>query len=91
MKTYMITYDLRRPGKDYSGLISEITRLGGVKILLSAWVLKTSLTAAQLRNRLSVSGSLDANDMLLVAGLSGEAAWTGLMIANESLVKILAA
>ena len=90
MKCYLISYDLVQPGKDYSKLISEIERLGGVKILFSEWVLRSQSSAEQLRDHLTKFG-VDGNDMLLVLALTGEAAWNRLMVSNETFKKLVAA
>ena len=34
---------------------------------------------------------IDSNDMLLVVALTGEAAWTGLMVTNDTFKQALAA
>jgi hypothetical protein len=89
MGKYLISYDLDKPGQDYSRLISEIERLGGVKILYSEWLLRSNASAEQLRNHLRAF--IDSNDMLLVVALTGEAAWTSLMASNNRVQQLLAA
>ena len=88
-KSYLISYDLDGPGQDYAKLISEIERLGGVKILYSGWVLRSKYSAVRLRDYLS--RFVDTNDMLLVVGLTGEAAWTSLMAADNRVKESIAA
>lgn len=77
MKTYMIGYDLYRTGQDYTNLIEKIksTFTYWWHHLDSTWIVKTDLTAVQIRDILKPL--IDANDELLVARLTGEAAWTG--------------
>jgi CRISPR/Cas system-associated endoribonuclease Cas2 len=89
VKSYLISYDLDKPGQNYSGLIDRLKQLGAVKILYSEWVLRTTSTAVQLRDDLK--RFIDANDMLLVVALTGEAAWTKLMIDSASFKETLAA
>lgn len=89
MNKYLISYDLDKPGQDYSRLISELERLGGVKVLYSEWLLRSNASAEQLRNHLQAF--IDSNDMLLVVALTGEAAWTSLMVANNRVKQLLAA
>ena len=89
MKRYLISYDLDRPGQDYSRLISEIERLGGAKILYSEWMLKSASSAVQLRDYLRQF--IDANDKLLVVALTGEAAWTSLMVTDNRFKQLIAA
>ena len=88
-KRYLISYDLDKPGQDYSKLISEIERMGGVKILYSEWMLKSTYSAVQLRDHLA--NFIDGNDMLLILGLSGEAAWNRLMVSTERFKQLIAA
>lgn len=89
MKPYLVSYDLNRPGQEYPDLINALTRLGAVKVLYSEWALKTDLTAIQLRDHLQKF--VDGNDSLLVVGLTGEAAWTRLMVTHEQFKQLIAA
>ena len=75
MNTLMIGYDLIKPGKDYADLINAIKALTSSwwHCLDSTWIIKTNQKAVQVRDELSAH--LDANDRLLVATLSGPAAW----------------
>lgn len=76
-KTYLIGYDLNRPGKNYDDLIKAIKSLSGTwwNHLDSTWIVKTSTTAEQIRN--SLRAHMDGSDELLVVLLSREAAWVG--------------
>ena len=76
MKTYIIGYDLNRPGQDYADLITAIKSYGNWwHHLDSTWIIQTNESASQVRDKLIPY--LDANDELLVVGSSGEGAWTG--------------
>lgn len=77
MRTYMIGYDLNKPGKDYSGLIGAIKEMFTVwwHNLDSTWIVRSNLTAEQIRDKLQPF--LDSSDELLVTRLSGEGAWVG--------------
>ena len=77
MATYMIGYDLNRPGQDYSTLIDDIKSIGSPwwHHLESTWLVVTSKSEVQIRDQLK--HRLDRNDELLVAKLSGDAAWIG--------------
>lgn len=76
MKSYLIGYDLNKTGQDYETLIEQIKKLGTWwHHLDSTWIVKSDLTAVQIRDNLKPY--IDDNDELLVARLSGEAAWTG--------------
>ena len=76
MKTYLIGYDLMKQGQDYNALIEEIKKIDDWwHCLDSTWIIKTNLTAEQIRDRLIPK--IDSNDKLLVVRLRQEAAWIG--------------
>lgn len=77
MATYMIGYDLNRPGQNYTSLIDAITRLSASRwhCLDSTWLIDHPGPATAIRDALLPY--IDATDELLVARLSGEAAWAG--------------
>lgn len=76
MSTYAINYDLNKPGQNYDSLIEAIKQFATWwHHLDSCWLVVTNLSAADIRDRLKPH--LDRNDELLVAKLSGEAAWAG--------------
>jgi hypothetical protein len=64
MKTFIVSYDLCKPGRDYSSLLARIRALGGMRPLESFWVLKGDYTADALRDDLA--RHIDGNDRLLV-------------------------
>lgn len=69
MKLYMIGYDLNTPGQDYKDLIKKIKELahGYWHHLDSTWLIRSELSAAQIRDQLTPH--VDANDEILVNGL----------------------
>lgn len=76
MKIYFIGYDLMNPGQDYSSLFDAIKSVGTWwHCLDSTWLVKSASSAIQIRNTLVAH--IDSNDKLLVACLTGEAAWRG--------------
>lgn len=76
MKTYIITYDLLQPGRDYRTLFKALEAYGiRWHALESTWLIRTAQSAAQVRDWLLAH--IDGNDRLLVMGLDGEAAWFG--------------
>ena len=89
MAVYLISYDLDKPGQDYPRLITELERLGAVKVLYSEWILRSTSSAKEIRDWLK--SFIDSNDMLLVVALTGEAAWTSLMVSNDTFKQALAA
>ncbi len=89
MKHLMISYDLLRPGKDYKTLLDRLRKLGAVEILISQWLLVTHNTPKEIRDDLR--GCVDSNDRILVVELTGTAAWTSLMIPDDSFKQALRA
>jgi hypothetical protein len=89
MASYLISYDLDKPGQDYPKLVKELEHLGAIRILYSEWVFRSTSSAAQIRDWLR--SFIDSNDMLLVVALTGEAAWTSLMVSNDTFKQSLAA
>jgi hypothetical protein len=63
MKTFIVSYDLCKPGKDYASLLARLRALGGVRPLESFWVLEGNYTAPALRDDLR--RFIDANDRLV--------------------------
>lgn len=86
MKTLMIGYDLHRPGQEYALLYEAIKSYGTHwHILDSTWLIYTSRSAEQVRDHLMQY--IDRNDKLIVAGLSGEAAWYGFSAEGSAWLK----
>ncbi len=76
MNTYLIGYDLDKPGQDYEDLYKAIKDIGTWwHCLDSTWLIKSNLSAVSIRDRLMKI--MDNNDKLLVARLSNEVAWFG--------------
>ena len=66
---YLITYDLRVPGQNYSDLIKEIKDVGTdwAKPCESTWFVISSLTPEAISNRLT---AIDATDRVVVITVS---------------------
>jgi hypothetical protein len=68
MATFLISYDLHKPGRDYSELYRAIGATGSfAHPLESVWLVTYNGTTAQLRDALMKH--VDSNDDLLVAQL----------------------
>ncbi len=69
-KYYLISYDLRMPGHDYSALYDEIKALGEWQHPMeSTWVVKSDkLTPSAIRERLMEK--CDSNDSLFVIDIT---------------------
>lgn len=79
MRTYLVTYDLMRPGKDYPALFAGIKSAasgGWAHPLDSFWLVNTVLSGEQLRNHLL--RFIDKNDKLFVADVGRDWASFGL-------------
>jgi len=76
MTRYIITYDLRAPGRDYAALYSRIKAYGKwARITESSWAIVTSQSSRQIYDNLGAV--IDSNDKLLVGPL-GPSWWQGL-------------
>lgn len=77
MNTIFVGYDLNKTGQDYSKLVKRLKEYGTWwHHLDSTWLIKTEQTAVEVRNVLAKL--IDANDELLVMGVTGRsAAWRG--------------
>ena len=76
MPTYVVSYDLQAPGKDYAALIDYLKSLDNWwHHLGSTWVIVTSLTAVQLRD--GIGRHVDQNDKVLVVQSASIGAWRG--------------
>ena len=65
---YLITYDLHRPGQNYTGLHLALKGLGEwAHPLESVWLVNSSLSATDIYNRLAPE--IDKNDNILVTAM----------------------
>jgi len=75
--TYVIGYDLDRPGQNYPDLFAAIKSFGTwAHYLYSTWIVQTDKTAVEVRDFLR--RHIDKNDKLLVVASAHMAAWAGL-------------
>lgn len=71
MSVYNISYDLRKTGQDYSGLIKELERSPSWwHFLGSTWLVSTRESASELWER--ISAHVDENDSILIIRVSPE-------------------
>lgn len=74
MTTWIISYDLRKPGRDYASLHAAIKSLGAwAHPLESFWAVISDASSEQIRDALR--RHMDANDGLLVVRSGDSAAW----------------
>ncbi|MDF1721712.1 MAG: hypothetical protein P1U65_13650 [Minwuia sp.] len=67
MAVVLVTYDLRKPGQNYSGLFKALRKHTHCKELESVWLLDTTDSVSEVRD--SLKGFLDQDDILFVARL----------------------
>ncbi len=76
MTTYLVGYDLGKPGRDYEGLAEYLKAFGTYwHNLDSTWLIVSSESAESIRN--GAGAFLDSSDKLLVAKVSAPGAWRG--------------
>ncbi len=73
MSLFVITYDLKQQGQNYECMTEKLRKLGAFHSQQLVWLLKSTSTAAALRDHLKEC--CDANDELLVAKIDGWASW----------------
>lgn len=74
--TYLITYDLNRPGQNYDKLYEAIKKLGTWwHCLDSTWLVISSKSAKEIR--VYLKSYFDFNDSLLVIKTCGVGSWDG--------------
>jgi len=81
---YMISYDLRKPGRNYETLYAELKRFKAQRILESQWVFKRINTnSVGLRDHFK--GFIDNNDRLLIVEINGTgwASWNIMFDINK--------
>lgn len=65
---YVISYDLKQQGQDYTSLYEAIKSFEDWKHPLeSMWLIRTQKTADQISDILRREGRMDANDLLFVS------------------------
>jgi hypothetical protein len=84
MPAYLISYDLRKPGRNYEALYSAIKAYGTwAHIHESVWAIVTEEPATTIRDGLLIH--MDEDDRLLVLKSGVEAAWRGIICKSEWL------
>lgn len=87
MALYWISYDLDKPGQNYTDLITRLKELGASRILLSDWLLAHNNTTPEVIRK-DLETYLDANDRIMVGELHNNAAWKNLLISNDAVLAL---
>lgn len=84
MPSYLVSYDLRAPKRDYQPLHDYLGSLPyAVKPLESLWLVETQLTATELRD--AIAKVVDGNDGIVVVRTRLPAAWRKLDVDGSEL------
>lgn len=67
MSVLLVTYDLKKPGQDYSGFYKVFQSYTGVRLSESSYAIETNETPDRVFNKLTPF--MDANDNLYIIGL----------------------
>lgn len=87
MGKYIVTYDLCKPQQKYVGLINCLKLYSACKLTESCWLLISPQPARKIGDTLI--RYIDANDRLMVAEITGEAAWENLIASNLVIKDLL--
>lgn len=86
MTTYIITYDLKAPGRNYEPLYEAIRGYGTrCKLTESTWAVVTNQSATDVHNNLAKH--VDSNDVLFVARVGAPGAWRCLSEATTAWLR----
>lgn len=66
---YVISYDLKNPGRDYTSLYEAIKSFEWKHPLESTWLVKTDHSADYIAKYLRADGRMDVSDLLFVCKL----------------------
>lgn len=73
MALYLLTYDLRQPGRNYSPLYTQLGSWGAIRLAESVWLLTNAATAVAIRD--AMRAYTDQNDAVAVIELKAGSAW----------------
>ncbi|HII4310691.1 TPA: hypothetical protein ACY4PQ_001720 [Vibrio parahaemolyticus] len=63
-QVYSVSYDLNSPGQKYKKVDGILTKLGGIKLMETYWLVASGLTLQEVTDE--VMKALDSNDKLVV-------------------------
>jgi hypothetical protein len=68
MSVYLVTYDLKKPGRDYTNLLAAIRKHSNVQLSESSYAIVSAQTAKQVSDLMRQH--MDANDHVYVVTLA---------------------
>ena len=80
---YLIAYDLMQPGQNYAALWKALADMGAVRVLESAWIVRSRLSAVDLANY--CLRYMDPNDRLFVSEVTNNFAFRGTLVDPNTL------
>ena len=84
MAYYLVSYDLRKPGRDYEELYAAIkSHTKWARVLESLWAISTNNSAVQIRDELSQH--VDSNDGLFIIETGSSGAWRHVLCESQWL------
>ena len=76
MNVYLVSYDLKQPGRNYTQLYQALQSAAGWwHYLGSTWLLASPLAIEQWQQQ--IRGAIDANDVFMIIRLERGVAYTG--------------
>lgn len=70
MAIVLVTYDLKKPGRNYQPVFDYLKRFSHCKGMESVWLLDTTISPASIRDALN--GIVDGNDIVFVTKITPE-------------------
>lgn len=87
MSVLLVTYDLKKPGRDYTDLLTTIKSYSWAMLSESSYAIRTDRTPEQVYNLLA--NHLDENDHIYVVNLKAPFWGYGPEVVNEWLAENL--
>lgn len=85
MPSYVVTYDLTGPDRDYDALIDHLKSYGTYShALKSTWLIVTTKSAKEVRD--AATKHMDKDDKILVVKATGVSAWRNLRPATSDWI-----
>lgn len=88
MDRFIITYDLRAPGRNYNDLYAALKSFPAwAQVAESSWVVHSNSNSSGIHDY--IKRTVDANDRVFVARLTGEAAWNSAISPEDQVRRAL--